>query len=218
MSTVEQVQDDVLGTLIRGELAPGTRIRQDALAASLGVSKIPVREALHRLAARGLIRFESNRGAITPTLSAADAEEIFALRRAIEPQLLLQSLPSLSIIDLAEAEHSLKAAELTVTEANWHFHRALYRASAWIRGLSMAEMLHAAVAPYVLLYTDGLGGGDESAAEHRELLEASRSGNGQRAAAILERHLNHASDALQRFLAGSAEDVSPSRSTIVDGG
>ena len=90
--------------LLRGELEPGTRLRQDELAQRLGVSKVPVREALQRLAATGLLRFEANRGAIVPGLTADDARENFALRRAVEPLLLEGSIPKLSIVDLAEAE------------------------------------------------------------------------------------------------------------------
>lgn len=189
--------------LLRGELHPGTWLRQDELAERLGVSKIPVREALQRMAAFGLLRFETNRGVVVPSLSAADAEENFALRRAIEPRLLSRALPLLSIVDLAEAELALSAEDLSLAESNWAFHHALYRASGWERGLAMAEMLHASVAPYVVLYTEGLGAARESAGEHEELLAHCRSGESGAAVSLLEQHLDGAAEALIAFL-GSA--------------
>lgn len=185
--------------LLRGGIAPGTRLRQDELAARLGVSKIPVREALQRLTAIGLLQFESNRGAVTPRLCAADAEENFALRRSIEPLLLDRALPGLTLVDLAEAEMVLADKDLSITEANWAFHRSLYRASGWDRGLGMAEVLHAAVAPYVTLYTEGLGGSEQSVNDHSEILAACRQGNRELAGALLIRHLDDAALALQGF-------------------
>lgn len=182
--------------MLRGELAPGTWLRQDDLAERLGVSKIPVREALQRLAAIGLLRFEANRGAVVPELTAAEAEENYTLRRAIEPLLLKRAIPSLSIVDLAEAEVALQAAELSIAEANWAFHRALYTPAGWTRGLAMAEILHAAVAPYVMLYTEGLGGASESDAEHAAVLDACRNDDSRRATEQLLDHLNHAQQAL----------------------
>lgn len=200
MSTVELVEAAVMSDLLRGELRPGDRIRQDALAARLGVSKIPVREALQRLAANGLLRFESNRGAVVPTLTAADADEHYGLRRAIEPLLLARSIPRLTIVDLAEAELALDGRSAVGAEANWTFHRALYRAAAWPRGLAICEMLHAAVAPYVLLYTRSLGGGGTSNAQHRELLDQCRAGDAGTALAVLERHLDDARRSVIEFL------------------
>ncbi len=201
MSTVDQVESTLRDRMLRGELEPGERLRQDELASELGVSKIPVREALQRLAASGLLLFESNRGAVVPSLSADDALENYALRRAIEPQLLERALPLLTVVDLAEAELALSSPEMSITESNWAFHRALYRAARWSRGLAIAEMLHAGVAPYVHLYTQGLGGAAESDAEHHQLLEACRAGDVATALALLEVHLDHAQRALIDFLA-----------------
>ncbi len=202
MSTVDRVQASLMSGLLRGEVAPGTWLRQDDLADQLGVSKIPVREALQRLAGLGLLRFEPNRGAVVPQLSAAEAEENYSLRLGIEPQLLERSLPRLSIVDLAEAELALEADGLSLTETNWGFHRALYRASGWDRALGIAEILHVAVAPYVVLYTEGLGGAHNSDAEHAALLDACRRGDARLAVELLLGHLDQAQETLVAFLNG----------------
>ena len=189
-----------MAEMLRGELGPGTWLRQDEIAERLGVSKIPVREALQRLVAKGLLRFEANRGAVVPTLTAEEAEESYALRRAIEPLLLERALPHLSIVDLAEAEVALQADDLSISEANWAFHRALYGPSGWARGLAMAEILHVAVAPYLVLYTEGLGGATSSDAEHVALLKTCRQGKVAAAVEQLLDHLGHAEEALVAYL------------------
>lgn len=204
MSTVDRVQALVKGGMLRGELGPGTWLRQDDLAEELSVSKIPVREALQRLAATGLLRFEANRGAVVPELTASDAAEIYALRAGIEPRLLGEALPRLSLVDLAEAEVAIEAEGRSLTEANWAFHRALYRASGWDRGLAVAESLHIAVAPYVLLYTEQLGGARDSDVEHVALLDACRRGDRAAASDQLARHLDNAERALVGFLGPTA--------------
>ena len=109
-------------------------------------------------------------------------------------------MPRLTIVDLAEAELALEADGATVTEANWAFHRALYRASGWQRGLAMVELLHAAVAPYVLLYTEELGGADASDEEHLALLAACRDGEVDAAVEVLHGHLDTAEAALVAWL------------------
>lgn len=200
MSTVDRVEQRVRQGLLRGDYQPGAWLRQDDLAGELGVSKIPVREALQRLAAASLVTFEPNRGALVRPLTAADAEEIFALRQAVEPRLLQRAVGRHSAVDLATAELALQSESLPLTEANWLFHRALYLAAGWSRALATVETLHAAVAPYVLLYTDILGGASESDAEHRELLEHCRAANRRLAVQVLRTHLTTASRALASHL------------------
>jgi DNA-binding GntR family transcriptional regulator len=200
MSTVERVEQRVRLGLLRGDYQPGDWLRQDDLAAELGVSKIPVREALQRLANASLVTFEANRGAMVRPLKAADAEEIFALRLAIEPELLRRAIGRHTIIDLATAELALTREPLTLTEANWQFHRALYGPARWPLALATVETLNAAVAPYVLLYSEGLGGGAQSEAEHHELLELCRTGDARSAVRVLRAHVRAAANRVARYL------------------
>ncbi|HET9083161.1 MAG TPA: GntR family transcriptional regulator [Candidatus Limnocylindrales bacterium] len=196
MSTVDLVEQRIRDGLLRGDYPPGTWLRQDDLAAGLGVSKIPVREALQRLAAASLVTFEANRGANVRGLTKRDAEEVFTLRLAFEPELLRRAIGRHTIVDLATAELALADEGATLTESNWRFHRALYAPADWSRALRMVETLNAAVAPYVLLYTAGLGGAARSDAEHRELLEHCRRTDARSATRVLREHLRGAADAV----------------------
>ena len=196
---MEAVQRAVLDEMLRGDLSPGSWLRQDEWAARLGVSKIPVREAMHRLAAHGLLRFESNRGVVVPRLTAANADEIFHLRRAIEPSLLRKAVERQTIVDHASAEAALQSQPQT-PQSNWAFHAALYRPAGWSKGMAIVETLHAAVAPYVALYVDGLGGAKHSDREHRAMLKACRTGNVDRACGVLASHLDAAAAVLATVL------------------
>lgn len=199
MSTAERVVQEMLRRMLWGELQPGTWLRQDELAAQLGVSKIPVREALQRLAAQGLLRVEPQRGVVVPRLAWDDAHEIFELRLAMEPRLLRRAVPKLSKVDLAKAEEALESTELPLSASNWQFHRALYEPSGWQRGLALVEILHAAVAPYVVLYTADLGGDGTSSRQHGEILMHCRYADADAACEVLVRHLEQAAVALQAF-------------------
>ncbi|NLF04747.1 MAG: GntR family transcriptional regulator [Actinomycetales bacterium] len=82
--------------ILRGTLTPGSRIRQEELAAEFGASRLPVRDALRQLEAEGLVRLVANSGAWVQRLSLAECTEVYLVRERIEPLLLRLSAPHLS--------------------------------------------------------------------------------------------------------------------------
>src|SRR6478752_835984 len=100
--TVEALRERIL----RGDYPEGEPLRQDALADELGVSRIPVREALRQLEAEGLVTFSPHRGAVVSTLSLEEIEELFELRADIECELLRRAIPNTG------AEHLTRANDL----------------------------------------------------------------------------------------------------------
>ncbi len=80
----EAVVDRIRDLIVSGQLKPGDRLRQDDLAATFGVSAMPIREALRQLQAEGLVTFEPRRGAAVSTLSLPEYEEIYHIREALE--------------------------------------------------------------------------------------------------------------------------------------
>lgn len=83
-SVHDAATDRIRGMILGGQLAPGERLRQDELAATLGVSTMPVREALRQLQAEGLVVFYPRRGAVVAMLSVSEYEEIFRIREELE--------------------------------------------------------------------------------------------------------------------------------------
>ncbi len=97
---VERVRQEILS----GEHEPGAQLRQDALAAAYGVSRIPVREALLQLEAEGLVAIEPHRGAVVTPLSPDEINDVFELRLMLEPRLIRSSIPELTAEDLAQLD------------------------------------------------------------------------------------------------------------------
>src|SRR5581483_5381716 len=75
-----QLEDDI----VAGRIAPGTVLRQETLSERFGISRTPIREALRRLAALGLVSFEPNRGVRVRTLAREDLREAFLVRAELE--------------------------------------------------------------------------------------------------------------------------------------
>ena len=85
--------------ILGGELRPGDRIRQEEVAARLGASRLPVREALRMLEAEGLTEHEPHKGARVPRLTQHEVEVIYRMRERLEPLALVESLPRLGTAD-----------------------------------------------------------------------------------------------------------------------
>jgi DNA-binding GntR family transcriptional regulator len=90
--------------IVSGELAPGTVLRQDRLSEQYGVSRTPIREALRRLAALGLVSFEPNRGVRVRTLSRAELREAFLIRAELESLATEIAAERMTRADLDELE------------------------------------------------------------------------------------------------------------------
>ncbi|KMO83632.1 GntR family transcriptional regulator [Mycolicibacterium chlorophenolicum] len=97
----QRVADHLRLQLLHGSIAPGQRIRQGEVAASFGVSRLPVREALRILAAEGLVELHANKGARVPHLSMRQVDIVYRMRESLEPLALAESLPSLTFSDVA---------------------------------------------------------------------------------------------------------------------
>jgi DNA-binding GntR family transcriptional regulator len=96
-----RIAEVVAQRILTGQLQPGARIKQDALAMELGASRLPVREALRILDARGLVTLKANTGAWVARMSLRDLDLSYEIRERIEPLLLTDSLPGLTDVDLA---------------------------------------------------------------------------------------------------------------------
>jgi DNA-binding GntR family transcriptional regulator len=96
-----RVADYLRAAILAGDLGPGERIRQEEVAARLGASRLPVREALRILGAEGLVELEANKGARVPRLSAHQVDVLYRMRERLEPLALAESIPNLGDDDVA---------------------------------------------------------------------------------------------------------------------
>ena len=109
---VDLVRDRILSGVVSSEHA----IRQDALAAELGVSKIPLREALARLEEEGLVRSQANRGFFVRSLSASEAQEVYELRIKLEPEATARAALQATDADHVHAIETLATLEHVTDE------------------------------------------------------------------------------------------------------
>ncbi|MEO1250069.1 MAG: GntR family transcriptional regulator [Pseudomonadota bacterium] len=186
--------------IISGRLAAGTALRQEQLASRFDVSRIPVREALNRLAAEGLVQLKPNRGATVAPLSVDDLTEIYEMRIAAETLALRTALPHLTNAQLEIAsglQDELEKAPISQFGAlNTQFHMALYRPCARPRLLSHIKTLGHAADRYLRIGAGSLGHAAQSHREHRELLSASAERDEEAALTCLNWHIKRAADML----------------------
>jgi DNA-binding GntR family transcriptional regulator len=128
-SRTAQVLEIIRNAILSGELVPGSALVEQELAAQLGVSKTPVREALKTLEGTGLVVMVPYRGATVRALTRADAEAIYDLRLLLEPEAVRRSVAAGA--DLTGAGEWLRKAGVAAgnaerSMANREFHRLLY--------------------------------------------------------------------------------------------
>jgi DNA-binding GntR family transcriptional regulator len=144
--------------VLEGALHDGTVLRQAELAARFGVSRVPIREALLKLEAEGLVESRPRRGTVVVALDADAFEEILEMRAALEALALKLAVPRMSAEDFAKARAILDEAEESLRrpaladgkrefetrwgDLNWEFHKALYAPANKPRLLDSIENLH----------------------------------------------------------------------------
>ena len=194
--------------ILHGRFPEGEPLRQDAIAEELGVSRIPVREALRQLEAEGLVTFNPHRGAVVSTLSLNEIEELFELRAMIELDLLHRSLPRIGAEDVARAKEILDEYESALRngdvaswgEMNWQFHSTLFAPADRPFTLGVAQKLHQQCDRYLRMQLALTHGELRANAEHRAILAAVRKKNTTRARDLLREHILGAGRALCDFL------------------
>jgi DNA-binding GntR family transcriptional regulator len=201
---VEQLRRDILD----GRHAAGTQLRQDALAASFQVSRIPVREALFQLEAEGLVRIEPHKGAIVSAFSLEEIDDVFDLRMLLEPRMLAQSALRLTPEDYAEisaldAEFARAIAEQDVArwgQLNAQFHLALYRHARQPRTLAIVTSLLQTSDRYTRLQMNRAPAFTRAEKEHRQLLRLCRDGKVAQACDYLVAHVDKVRQDLHALL------------------
>lgn len=175
----DQLVDVVRERILSGRVPPAGAIRQDVLAAELGISKIPLREALARLEQEGLLESQANRGFFVRPLTRQEAREVYDLRMKLEPETM-----AIAARLASEAEQQLARETFStlyqVTDKggegvgafNRAFHLALLEPSQRRLTVNILKRLHVLSERYVRKHLEPLGRDERANEEHREMLEA----------------------------------------------
>jgi len=200
--------DAIRERILRGHYPEGQPLRQDAIGAELGVSRIPVREALRQLEVEGLVTFNPHRGAVVSTLSLKQIRELFELRADIEGDLIMRAVPHMTAEDDARADEILDAYEVALHSGqvsvwgalNWQFHSTLYAPAD--RGLTMSivDKLHQHSDRYLRMQLALTHGENRARHEHRAIAAAVKKRDGTKAARLLRDHILGAGRVLVGFL------------------
>lgn len=204
-STPAMVAEVLREAILRGILVGGQQLRQEEIARQLGISHIPVREALRQLEAEGLVRLRPYRGFEVCELSPEEVEELYEIRIPLECQALRLALPHLTPEDLRRAEEILEAIDaeedpMVWSRLNMEFHTVLYAPSHRQRLLHLIRTLRTNVDRYLRLYISVMHRKTYSQREHRRILEAVRRRDEADALRALEEHLGIACRMLVDYL------------------
>lgn len=192
-TVVEMVVADLRRRILSGQIAPGTPLRQEALAEELGVSRIPLREAIRLLSSEGLVDLQPHRGAYVKPLSIEEVKEFFDLRVQLEPWLLRMAVPHLTDADLKQAEALVdlmdNAAGDEWSRLNWRLHEMLYQPANRPFALNIVRTLHEKSERYLNHRTLSVPQRIHARREHLALIDLCRSGDVEAAAVALDRHI-----------------------------
>lgn len=199
---------EVRSAITSGELRPGMPIRQDALAARLDVSRVPLREALKTLEGEGLVEHKVHRGYFVTELSLTDLREVYRIRELLEEEAVRQAAARMDASLLttlneaqAEVERADAAGDVTaMAAANRRFHFALFEASGMPRLTRLISTLWDSTDAYRSLYYAGTPNRERVVHEHRAVIDALRDGDADSAVRWLDRHRAHAVTTLQDVL------------------
>jgi len=210
-TAAEQAADIIRERILTGHLAAGTPIRQEHLATELGISRIPLREALKQLEAEGLVTIAPHKGATVAALSAAEIEELFELRLRLEIWIFGLALPRLGAADFAELDRLIAEQQQPDNLArwgdlNWQFHEALYRPANRPVTLKMLKRIHDNIDRYLRFEIASTNGRARALREHETLLAHCRAGDVAKATSLLEAHIRETADSLRTKLNNRASD------------
>lgn len=207
LSLTTVATDAIRQRILAGEWSDGGTLRQEALSRELGMSRVPIREALRQLETEGLVTIIGNRGAVVSQLSLPEIVELLRVRILLECDVLLEAVPKQTSADLAEAEALLGQFEIALHDRdisawgilNAQFHMALYRAAGRPQTLALIEQLHNRTDRYTRMQILLTGFSERAHREHTELLELCKKKDAISAAAFLRQHVLNAEEALEAW-------------------
>ena len=196
-SLEEQVTATLESEILTGKLAAGTALTEQSLSVRLGVSRTPIRAALHTLAEEGLINLIPNKGAVVVGVTREDLIDIYKIRMRLEGLASALAAERISREDLATLRESVELAEFYISrndaehlkELDTQFHAIIYRASGNRMLNKTLSELHRNIISYRKMSLSVPGRLERSVGEHREILKAIEAGDAERADSLTCAHV-----------------------------
>jgi DNA-binding GntR family transcriptional regulator len=204
-STSSRIAEQLRRQISSGERPPGTPLRQEALAMELGVSRMPVRDALQKLLAEGLVILHPHRGMYISSLTPEECAELFDLRTMLESDALRRAISkhtaaSRRKLRFVQAELELAKDTRAWVDADREFHDLLYAPCARPRTLEIIRTLRDSVQRFYMGAMDHSDHRKGWKSEHRLILKAIDGNDADAACAALETHLRETERVVQSRL------------------
>jgi len=213
-TTSDYVAEALRKAILNGQLEPGTELHQVELADHFHVSRIPVREALKRLQAEGLISAKAHHSPVVLGLNLERIIEIFELRVLLESHLLKKAFPLLDeqrlkdLRTLCDAMDAVKEHHDEWLKKNREFHQKVYEATDAQTTMALIEHMILQVQRY-LRQSGGIDRAEQAGLEHRRFLDAIEARDINRALQLLEEHIIHTRDQIVALLQRSDFSAAP---------
>jgi DNA-binding GntR family transcriptional regulator len=207
-----QVTEVIRQWILTGRLAAGHHIRQEAIASELGVSRVPVREALLTLEAEGLIVRKKYKGAYVAGISLAEVKETYQLRDLLESFLFEKALPHITADVLKRAEEIIRQSDEARPGEDWmrlniEFHLTLYEpAQLPVTMQTLKSMLRRTDRYFRLQQAISPTLQQESRTQHQSIVDIIRSGDGGAALHAMRQHIHVNADEIARYLEDRARE------------
>lgn len=189
----EAVYQQLSSRILMGEIEPGATLNQEILAASLGVSITPLREALRRLESDGLVQLEAHRMVTVTPLSADEVNDLYAVRLQLDPFAAGLAARLASVADLgritALAARPLEATARDRLRANREFHQAIYRSPGNATLAETLDRLWDRTDRYRMIVVQVDSEERKVEREHREIAAAIHARDDVRATELMREHL-----------------------------
>jgi DNA-binding GntR family transcriptional regulator len=210
------------GGILNGTFLPGQSLKQDEVAAHLGISRAPVREALNQLEASGLVQLRPRRGYVVASLKRDEIDEIFSLRLVLEEQAARSAARRRTPEDIVLVKRLIREMEEIPADApdrsvrwaalNREFHAAIYKASRQNWLCQIATNLRDIVELYVRLDASAKQYSGIAEAEHRQIVDAFEAGDSERMCRLSREHVQHTHDRLVSSISRMSPEILDSTS------
>lgn len=206
------LRDVVFNTLrkaiLKGELKPGERLMEIALAEKLGVSRTPVREAMRKLENEGLVVMAPRRGAQVANITEKDLNDVLEVRIALENLSIEKACDRMNEEELAELKAAAENFDRTMEEGNLvklaeadvAFHEVIYRASDNKRLMQVLNNLREHIYRYRVEYLKDEDTRNQLVSEHEKLYEAIKNRDVRLAQEISYNHIENQREAIIRSI------------------